>query len=89
MAKSVLVIAVLAASLSTAAFAAPISEAVKQACSLDYGLFCGEYGVGSNPLRDCMDRNGESLSKQCINALIKAGEVSQGEVTRRANKLGN
>jgi hypothetical protein len=34
-------------------------------------------------LRMCMDRNGHKLSKGCVNALIKAGEVSQAEVDRR------
>jgi hypothetical protein len=30
-----------------------------------------------------MDRNGHNLSKICVNALVKAGEVSQSEVDRR------
>ena len=38
-------------------------------------------------LRSCMDRNGHKLSKMCVNALVKAGEVSQAEVERRQSSL--
>jgi hypothetical protein len=30
-----------------------------------------------------MDKNGRSLTKTCVRALIDAGEVSQAEVDRR------
>jgi hypothetical protein len=30
-----------------------------------------------------MDRNGRSLSKSCVQALVASGEVSQAEVDRR------
>jgi hypothetical protein len=59
------------------------SKAVRQACSADYHKHCGEYGLETAALRNCMDKAGHSLSKSCVNALVAAGEVSQAEVDRR------
>jgi hypothetical protein len=59
------------------------SKAVQKACAADYHAHCGEYGLESAALRTCMDRNGRSLSKTCVQALVAAGEVSQAEVDRR------
>ena len=63
--------------------AAPITQGEKQSCKDDYKKFCGSYGLESNALRDCMDRAGHSLSHNCVEALIDAGEVSRSEVERR------
>jgi hypothetical protein len=63
--------------------AAPISPLERQECREDYKKFCGEYGLETQALRDCMDRAGKGLSKGCVQALIQAGEVSQAEVDRR------
>ena len=71
------------ACLAGAAQAAPITKAVQAACKTDYKNYCGEYGLETSALRSCMDRNGHKLSKVCVNALVKAGEVSQSEVERR------
>jgi len=68
--------------------AVPYSKAVQQACKGDYHRFCNEYGLESAALRVCMDKAGHRLSKGCVNALIQAGEVAQGEVARR-KKLGH
>jgi hypothetical protein len=62
---------------------APISPLVQQECRNDYRNFCKEYGLETAGLRMCMDRAGGNLSKGCVNALIKAGEVSQADVDRR------
>jgi hypothetical protein len=78
-----LVAFVAAACLAGAAGAAPITKAVQAACKDDYKNYCGEYGLETSALRGCMDRNGHKLSKSCVNALVKAGEVSQSEVERR------
>jgi hypothetical protein len=67
------------------AHAAPITDGEKQSCKDDYKKFCGSYGLETNALRDCMDRVGHSLSHECIEALIDAGEVSRSEVERRKN----
>jgi hypothetical protein len=59
------------------------SQALQQACMADYKKLCGEYGIETAALRTCMDKNGHSLTKTCLNALIDGGEVSQAEVDRR------
>jgi hypothetical protein len=61
----------------------PYSKAVQKACAADYRAHCGEYGLETAALRTCMDKNGQSLSKTCVQALVAAGEVSQAEVDRR------
>jgi hypothetical protein len=66
--------------------AAQYSEAVQKYCRNDYRKFCGDYGLDSPALRSCMDRNGKSLSKSCVNALVKSGQVSRAEVERRKKK---
>jgi hypothetical protein len=68
---------------STMAEAKPITEAEKRHCEEAYHTYCGEYGLESNALRNCMSRNGRSLPHACIEALIDAGEVSRSEVERR------
>lgn len=64
--------------------ASAVSLAVKRACMGDYFSHCSQHSVGSPGLRACMRNVGPRLSKGCINALIKAGEVSQTEVSRRS-----
>jgi hypothetical protein len=63
--------------------ASSYSKAVQQFCRADYKKYCGEYGLESTALRSCMDRNGSSLSKACVHALVQDGQVSQAEVNRR------
>jgi hypothetical protein len=60
-----------------------ITEAEKSYCADAYHKYCGEYGLESAALRNCMDRNGHALPHNCIEALIDAGEVSRSEVERR------
>lgn len=69
--------------LAGPALALSYSEAVKKYCRDDYKKYCGEYGLETNALRNCMDRNGDKLSKACVDALIQSGEVSRKEVERR------
>ena len=66
-----------------AAQAQSYSKAVQQFCRDDYKKYCGEYGLETSALRSCMDRNGKSLSRSCVRALVKDGYVSQSEVNRR------
>jgi len=63
--------------------AKPITEAEKRHCEQAYHKYCGEYGLESNALRNCMSRNGRALPHACVEALIDAGEVSRSEVERR------
>jgi hypothetical protein len=62
-----------------------ITQDEKKFCAEAYHKFCGEYGLDSAALRDCMDRNGRALPHDCIDALIDAGDVSRSEVERRKN----
>ena len=63
-----------------------ITEGEKKYCSDAYHKYCGEYGLESAALRNCMDRNGRALPHNCIEALIDAGEVSRSEVERRKKR---
>lgn len=68
----------LTAAVAVAALAGPafaVSEKVEDACSDDYLRFCSQHSVGSNGLRRCMEANGRSLSRKCINALVDSGEI--------------
>ena len=64
------------------------SKAVQQSCKGDYKLYCGEYGLESNALHGCMNRNGNKLTKACVQALVADGHVSQSEVDRRRKAEG-
>jgi hypothetical protein len=74
---------VCALSFAAAAHAAPFTKEVQKACASDYHKHCGEYGLETAALRTCMDRAGQKLTHACINALVRAGEVSAVEVERR------
>ena len=78
-----LICAALAMPTVTEADTKAYSKAVQQNCSQDYKSYCGEYGLESNALRDCMDRNGNKLTNACVQALVHDGHVSQAEVDRR------
>jgi len=60
-----------------------ITQEERRFCAQAYHQYCGEYGLDSAALRDCMDRNGRYLTHSCVEALIDAGEVSRSEVERR------
>lgn len=66
--------------------ASAYSEAVRKYCRDDYKKYCGEYGLETNALRNCMNRHGDKLSDACVRALVQSGEVSQREVDRRRKK---
>jgi hypothetical protein len=83
MTKTSLIVLPLASAFSTSALAGPVTDEEKQFCAHDYRQYCGEDGLGSNLLRDCMNKHGRSLSEQCIKALVDAGEVSESEVEAR------
>lgn len=52
-------------------------------CADDYRRFCGQWGLETRGLENCMRRHGDRLTNACIAALVRAGEVSQAEVDRR------
>jgi hypothetical protein len=67
---------------------ASTAEAGKRKCAEDYRRFCGEWGLETRGLENCMRRHGDRLSHACIRGLIQAGAVSQAEVDRRRRELG-
>jgi hypothetical protein len=79
MGKCFFAVAMCAAIFSTAALAGPVTDQEKQFCAHDYRQYCGQDGLGSNLLRDCMKDHGKELSAQCIKALEEAGEVTPEE----------
>ena len=67
--------------------AGAVSLSVQFACAGDYYRYCSQHSVGTKAVRQCMSQNGPRLSKSCVNALVKAGEVSKAEVKRRASRI--
>ncbi|MEE8633267.1 MAG: hypothetical protein V3S93_02215 [Methyloceanibacter sp.] len=79
------------------AFAAPttvwaqagaVSKGMQTYCVNDYKKFCGEWGLEARGLNLCMRKAGPSLSPACVQALVKAGKISQGEVDKIKAKAG-
>lgn len=67
---------------------ASAAEAGKRKCAEDYRQFCGQWGLETRGLQNCMRRHGNYLSKRCVKGLIQAGAVSQAEVDRKRAVLG-
>ena len=44
-------------------------------CTSDYFAYCSQYDPDSDKTRDCMEEHRNQLSKQCVRALVDAGEV--------------
>jgi len=78
---------IVGAATFSATEAGAVSGAVKAACLGDYLSYCSSHAVDTPQLRRCMSAAGPKLSRGCISALIKAGEVSKTEVARRAASL--
>lgn len=66
--------------------AAEYSPQVMKACRNDYKKYCSEYAPQDPGLRQCMDGAGRSLTKVCVNALIKGGEITRERAMRRWGK---
>ena len=71
--------ALLAGLMSSSAIAVPVTDAETKYCAHDYRQYCSEDGLGSNLLTLCMRKHGKELSKDCINALEAAGELTVEE----------
>jgi hypothetical protein len=65
--------------------ASAVDPAVRSACTSDYFAHCSRHPVGSPAVDACMRAAGPKLSRRCVDALVKAGEVSRAEVKRRAD----
>ena len=81
-ATAALIAGVLAA---TASQASAVSLSVQYACMGDFFRYCSSHDPDGAGARACMSANGHKLTKTCVNALVKAGEVSQAEVNRRSS----
>ncbi len=57
-------------------------------CADDYRRFCGQWGLETRGLENCMRRHGDKLNNACIAALVRTGQVTQAEVDRRRAALG-
>ena len=79
MRKCYFAVAVLVGTVSTAAFAGPVTDEESKYCAYDYRQYCNQDGLGSQLLAICMRDHGKELSPQCIKALEDAGEVTPEE----------
>jgi hypothetical protein len=68
---SLLTLAALAAPQSALAW----SDDIIRNCTEDYFAYCKEHSPESAELRYCMEAHRNQISKQCVKALINAGEV--------------
>lgn len=62
--------------------AGTITKDMQNSCTNDYKKFCGDYGLQTAALNLCMKKAGPGLSPACVQALVKAGKVSQAEVDK-------
>jgi hypothetical protein len=62
--------------------AGTITKDMQNFCVNDYKKFCGDYGLQTAALNLCMRKAGPGLSPACVDALVKAGKVSQADVDR-------
>lgn len=83
---AVTVVTVIGLHVGGASMASAASAAVEFACASDYLSHCSKFDPDSAAGRNCMSTHGNELSKRCINALVKAGEISKAEVDRRAGR---
>jgi hypothetical protein len=82
-AASVLALPLLILAPSAAlAQAGTITKGMQNNCANDYKKFCGDYGLQTAALNLCMKKAGPSLSPACVQALVQAGKISQGQVDK-------
>jgi hypothetical protein len=62
--------------------AGTITKDMQNSCANDYKKYCGDYGLQTSALNLCMKKAGPGLSPACVQALVKAGKVSQAEVDK-------
>jgi hypothetical protein len=65
-----------------------ITKAVQDACAEEYHQFCNQYGIGSALLDMCFKQNASKMTKDCVEALVAAGDVSQEYVDQQKKLLG-
>ena len=82
--NKILAAAIALGTIGFASQAGAVSLSVQYACMGDYFRYCSSHDPDGAGVRACMSRNGHKLTKTCVNALVKAGEVSRAEVNRRS-----
>lgn len=65
--------------------AAAYDEAVVSNCADDYFTYCKQHSPESLEVRYCMEAHRNELSKQCVKALVDAGEVPRKYLTKKAS----
>ena len=78
-----LVIAALFLSIATTAEA--YNDQVTRTCTDDYLAYCKQHHPDSTETRYCMEAHRKELSKQCVQALIDAGEVPRKYLIRKVD----
>ena len=58
-------------------------ERVKSACTEDYLAYCSQHAPESVEVRYCMEAYRNQLNKQCVKALVDAGEVPKKYLTKK------
>lgn len=58
-----------------------VDDRVAQSCTNDYFAYCKQHSPESSEVRYCMEAHRHQLSKQCVKALIDAGEVPRKYLT--------
>ena len=66
--------------VASAAPAAAVNQAVKDACKPDYHAYCDGLRVESQEPRACMKDNALKLSKGCLQALVDNKEVTKADI---------
>ena len=66
--------------------AKPITEAEKRHCEQAYHKYCGEYGLESDALRNCMSRNGRALNMRAskLSSMLERSHGARSNVEKRA-----
>ena len=59
-------------------------DSVTTHCTSDYLSYCKQHPPESSEVRYCMEAHRNQLSKQCIKALVDAGQVPKKYLTRQA-----
>jgi hypothetical protein len=77
--RSIIALALL---LGAATQAAAVDGRVQAACERDYFAYCGQHDPDGQDVRRCMRVNGDRLGDPCVEALMRAGELTPTEVAR-------
>ena len=81
----VAVIGVTFGMLAAIGTAAAYDEAVVTNCADDYFTYCKQHAPESPEVRYCMEAHRNELTKQCVKALVDAGEVPRKYLTKKAS----